>query len=359
MRIHVEPDRLDGSPRLARALEGLAARGHAVSWRDRRSAESVTGADLVIGAASPVRVARSGWGVRADAMIVATDARALRSWGTLERFAWGSLWSLALITEADASELQAAMRGSHVHGIASDRVALWAPGDPPDKADVTHPDVEVLERASERALARARAGPRRAALFLDRDGTLVVERGYLSEPAGLELLPGVAQGLREAHHAGLALVVISNQAGVGRGRYPLERAFATMAALRRLLRAEGVELDAIHFCPHHPDAGCACRKPGTLLLERAADDLRLSLAASTMVGDRSLDVAAGQAAGGAGVLLRTGYGHEEERRLAAGGDVRPDADLRYARRGGALGGRPRGRAVRGGLNQRSGRRSRR
>ena len=81
-----------------------------------------------------------------------------------------------------------------------------------------------------------------------------------------------------------------------------------------LLRAEGVELDAVRFCPHAPDAGCACRKPGTLLLQEAAEDLRLSLASSVMVGDKRIDVEAGQAAGGMGVLVRTGYGREEEAR---------------------------------------------
>jgi histidinol-phosphate phosphatase family protein len=149
-------------------------------------------------------------------------------------------------------------------------------------------------------------------VFVDRDGTLIAEAGYLSDPDGVVLLPGVAHALRQLRDAGLPVVVISNQAGVGRGRYPLAAAHATMARLRVLLRGHGVELDAVRFCPHAPDAGCACRKPGTRLFAEAAEDLRLSLASSVMVGDKRLDAEAGQAAGGMGLLVRTGYGRQEE-----------------------------------------------
>jgi histidinol-phosphate phosphatase family protein len=164
-------------------------------------------------------------------------------------------------------------------------------------------------------------------VFLDRDGTLIVERGYLSDPDGVELLPGVAAALRQLHAAGVAIVVVSNQAGVGRGLFPVERAWATMARLRRLLRAEGVELDAVRFCPHRPDEGCRCRKPGTGMLEDASEALHLSPVGSVMAGDRWLDAAAGRAAGGMGVLLRTGYGREEEAKIAAGEVPAPDLVL--------------------------------
>jgi histidinol phosphatase-like enzyme len=87
-----------------------------------------------------------------------------------------------------------------------------------------------------------------------------------------------------------------------------------MARLRRLLRAQGVELDGVYFCPHRPEEGCACRKPGTALLERAAEDLNLHLRSSFMVGDKRLDVETGHRASARGVLLRTGYGRDEERR---------------------------------------------
>jgi histidinol-phosphate phosphatase family protein len=160
-------------------------------------------------------------------------------------------------------------------------------------------------------------------VFVDRDGTLVKEVGYLSDPADLVLLPGAARGIREAHAAGFPVIVVSNQSGVGRGLFPLSRVYAAMARLRALLREEGAEPDAIYFCPHRPEADCPCRKPRPGLLERAADDQLIDLRSSVMIGDKRLDPATGHAAGGAGVLVRTGYGREEER--AAGEGREPDA----------------------------------
>jgi histidinol-phosphate phosphatase family protein len=327
MRVAIEGRTVSmAPPRLLQAARGLERRGHDVTWwgaalpdepglRPGAAADRVAGADVVIGADAPARVARMAWGLRAQAMILgATAARVVR-WGWVERWAWDSVHAMALIEESDADAVREGARG-----LPLERFALWPPGVAPPRPDVTHGDVELLERACERALARSRGPGVRAAAFVDRDGTLVEEHGYLSDPAALRLLPGVAAALRETRAAGHPVVVISNQAGVGRGRYPLERAYATMARLRVLLRAEGVELDAIHFCPHAPDAGCACRKPGTLLIERAADDLQIALTASVMVGDKRLDAAAGRAAGMSGVLVRTGYGRDEEAASGEGGE---------------------------------------
>jgi len=157
---------------------------------------------------------------------------------------------------------------------------------------------------------------------VDRDGTLIREREYLSDPHDVELLPGVAAALREVRSAGHPVAVITNQAGVGRGYFSEARLYEVMARMRELFRAEGVELDTVRVCPHAPDAGCDCRKPGGRLLREAADDLRLSLRDSAMVGDRWSDVDAGRGVGAAGVLVRTGYGAGEER---LGAD-RPPAD---------------------------------
>jgi D-glycero-D-manno-heptose 1,7-bisphosphate phosphatase len=115
-------------------------------------------------------------------------------------------------------------------------------------------------------------------------------------------------------------VVISNQAGVGRGLFPESRVHEVMARVRTLLRADGVELDAVRHCPHAPEAGCDCRKPGTRLFREAAEDLRLSLKQSVMVGDKWIDVEAGRAAGGAGVLGAHGHGAEESRQERAPGE---------------------------------------
>ncbi len=124
---------------------------------------------------------------------------------------------------------------------------------------------------------------------------------------------------------GIPVIVVSNQSGVGRGLFPLARVYEIMARLRSLLRDAGVELDGVYFCPHRPDEGCACRKPGIRLLERAAEDHQLGLRGCFMVGDKRLDVETAHRAHARGVLVRTGYGREEEALLAgAGAAGRPD-----------------------------------
>src|SRR5262249_51264316 len=114
--------------------------------------------------------------------------------------------------------------------------------------------------------------------------------------------------------------------GVGRGLFPESRVHQAMARLRFALRERGVELDAIYFCPHRPEAGCACRKPGIALLERAADDLQLSLRRSAVGGGTLPGVETAHNAGALGLLVRTGYGRSEEQQLGGEGNgVRPDA----------------------------------
>ncbi|NOT35015.1 MAG: HAD family hydrolase [Candidatus Eisenbacteria bacterium] len=252
-------------------------------------------------------------------MVLPLSLERVTRWSALDRFAWGSLHSHGVLDGAEGEALRAAP-----HGIDLERVGLWPTAEFESGGEASHPDVEILERACERAIARHRGRGERVGLFLDRDGTLVREVGYLSDPGDLELLPGVDVALRRAADAGLALVVISNQAGVGRGLFPLERVYEAMARLRELLRERGVELDAIHFCPHRPGEGCVCRKPAPGLLERAAQDLQLRLSASVMVGDKRLDPATGHAAGARGVLVRTGYGREEEQVLGSDGFESPD-----------------------------------
>jgi histidinol-phosphate phosphatase family protein len=325
MRLLVDARRLAGrSARLAPTAAALAERGHETWWLAEEGSAPVGtklapggGAlsritvDVALGgSASPLRTAFAGWRTRARVMVLALDGAQIARWGVLDRLAWDTLHSGGLIEEEEADAMRADPRG-----LDRERLALWS-GDPETSIpDVCAADVEILERACERALARQRSRSTRAAVFVDRDGTLVVERGYLSDPDDLELLPGVPAALRTLHAAGYPIIVISNQSGVGRGLFPLSRVYAAMARLRRELRAHAVELDAVYFCPHRPEEGCACRKPGTELLERAADDLLLSLPHSTMIGDKLLDAATGKNAGGRGVLLRTGYGHDEERRI--------------------------------------------
>jgi D-glycero-D-manno-heptose 1,7-bisphosphate phosphatase len=153
----------------------------------------------------------------------------------------------------------------------------------------------------------------RPAVFLDRDGTLMVECGYLSDPAGVALLPGAAAALRRLADAGHALVLVTNQSGIARGLYD-EAAFRSVQQrLETLLAAEGVRLDGVYMCPHHPDHSgpCPCRKPGLALFQAAVRELGLDPAASAFVGDRLRDVVPALAFGGLGILVRTGYGAAE------------------------------------------------
>jgi D-glycero-D-manno-heptose 1,7-bisphosphate phosphatase len=162
-------------------------------------------------------------------------------------------------------------------------------------------------------------GVRRAA-FLDRDGTIIVERNYLRDPADVELLPGAAAGLRALRDAGYLLVLVTNQSGIARGLLDEADFHAVQRRLEELLAAEGVALDATYWCPHHPDytGPCECRKPGTALFRRAAEELGVELAASVFVGDRMRDVEPALELGGRGVLVRTGYGEEEEEGVPEG-----------------------------------------
>ena len=133
-------------------------------------------------------------------------------------------------------------------------------------------------------------------MFIDRDGTLIHDPGYLSDPDGVKLLPGAGAALRALRNNGFALVVISNQSGIARGLITPEQAAAVHERVVRELAAEGVELDDTRYCPHHPDDGCSCRKPRPGLLLDAARDLDLHLASSVMIGNTEADVGAGRAA---------------------------------------------------------------
>lgn len=323
--------------RMATALAGLELRGHDVAWSGAgkdtvsghpgstgggshaRSTPEAGAVEIVVGGGEgPMRAALAGRLAGAQVMLLDLHVASLDRWGWLERWAWDSLFSVALIEDQEAGSLSVDPRG-----LARERIGLWPSGVPASTPDPAHADVEVLERACERALARHRGGAARPAVFLDRDGTLVRETGYLSDPEALELLPGVGRALRNLVEAGIPLVVVSNQSGVGRGMFTSADVHAVMARLRHRLRVHGVEISAIYYCPHRPEDGCPCRKPRTGLLERAAEDLHLSLADSVMIGDKRIDAAAGRRAGGRGVLVRTGYGREEELRTDASGPA-PD-----------------------------------
>lgn len=150
------------------------------------------------------------------------------------------------------------------------------------------------------------------ALFLDRDGTLIVDRDYLGDPAGVEILPGVGAALRRAKDAGFLLVVVSNQSGVGRGYFPESAVAAVNARMAEYLAREGVVIDRFYHCPHHPNEGCGCRKPEPGMVEAAVRDLGIDPTASFVIGDKTSDVVLARRAGARGVLLKGAQKEEHD-----------------------------------------------
>jgi D-glycero-D-manno-heptose 1,7-bisphosphate phosphatase len=147
-------------------------------------------------------------------------------------------------------------------------------------------------------------------VFLDRDGTIVDDPGFLHEAAQVRLLPGAAEAIRHLNEAGWLVVTVSNQSGIARGLYDAAAYGAVQGRLSELLAASGARLDASYYCPHHPafTGPCECRKPGVKLFRDAEAQLGLDLARSFWVGDRVGDVAPARTLGGQGILVATGYG---------------------------------------------------
>ena len=165
----------------------------------------------------------------------------------------------------------------------------------------------------------------RRAVFLDRDGTINEEKDYLHRPEDFAFLSGAPEAIRLLNEAGFSVVVITNQSGIGRGYYDEEALRRLHAHMHEELARYGAVVDACYFCPHHPEHGtgdyrreCSCRKPFPGMLHAAADELCLDLGASYVVGDKISDIEAGLNAGCRPLLVRTGYGAEEERFLPAG-----------------------------------------
>ncbi len=161
---------------------------------------------------------------------------------------------------------------------------------------------------------------RRRFVMLDRDGTLIHERHYLSAPEQVELLPGVVEGLLALRQLDLGLVVLTNQSGVGRGLFDLAALNRIHERMNHLLKAQGVELDGIYHCPHLPEDGCVCRKPAAGMALKAAQELDFDPAQGFMVGDKNVDVQLGKNIGAKSILVLTGYGKKE----LESGEVHPD-----------------------------------
>ena len=151
------------------------------------------------------------------------------------------------------------------------------------------------------------------AVMFDRDGTIIVERHYLSRPNDVELIPGVAEAMSRLQVAGFALVVLTNQSGIAREFFELGDLEKVHDRLRDLLAAEGVDLDGIYYCPHHPEEQCCCRKPAPGMIEKAVEALGFDPEKSTMIGDKVCDIKLGESVGATTILVRTGYGRQIER----------------------------------------------
>ena len=144
--------------------------------------------------------------------------------------------------------------------------------------------------------------------LLDRDGTIIVERNYLADPKGVELLPNAACGLRELRALGFKLVLVTNQSGIGRGYFSVQTVDQIHQVLQDKLRAEDAYLDAVYVCPHIPEAGCSCRKPEPGLALQAAEELGFDPKLAVVIGDKPCDVDLAARIGAVSMLVKTGYG---------------------------------------------------
>jgi len=165
---------------------------------------------------------------------------------------------------------------------------------------------------------------RNRAVFVDRDGTLNVNIDYLSDPEKYQLYPGVAEGLRLLKEAGFLIVVITNQSGIGRGIFDDKALERVHQRMRDLLAKEGAVIDAVYYCPHHPNDKCACRKPGTALFNMAAKDLHIDPKKSFVIGDMKMDVAAGQKMGARTALVPEPRNRAKTLKAMEGWEAKPD-----------------------------------
>jgi D-glycero-D-manno-heptose 1,7-bisphosphate phosphatase len=166
--------------------------------------------------------------------------------------------------------------------------------------------------------------PLRPAVFLDRDGTIAEEVGYLNHASRFRVFPFVAAAIQRLNEAELPVIVVTNQSGVGRGYFPESLVQTVNELMTQQLAAAGAKIDAIYYCPHVSVENCSCRKPKTGMLERAAQEHALDLQRSFIVGDRYGDMELARNARARSILVRTGYGEGELAWHAAKCPVQPD-----------------------------------
>ena len=162
--------------------------------------------------------------------------------------------------------------------------------------------------------------PQSAIILIDRDGTINVERHYLSSPEQVELFPRSADGIKLLRSLGLTVVVVTNQSAIGRGLFDLKTLDAIHERLKALLHEEGATVDAIYFCPHTPEDVCNCRKPKAAMAEQAAKEFNANLSQSFLIGDNVCDIELGKNVSATTILVRTGYGEK----VLSEGSTNPD-----------------------------------
>ena len=153
------------------------------------------------------------------------------------------------------------------------------------------------------------------AVFLDRDGTINEDTGYIDSPEKLVIIRGASDAIKKLNENEFGVIVISNQSGVGRGYFSKEAAEEVNKKLVKILNKGGAHIDGIYYCPHHPDDNCDCRKPRTGLIEMAKGDLNLDIKKSYVVGDKVSDIELAMNAGAKAILVLTGRGTDERNRL--------------------------------------------
>ena len=161
------------------------------------------------------------------------------------------------------------------------------------------------------------------AVFLDRDGTINTEVDYLNSIKDLRLIRDAAKAIRILNQNQIKVIIVTNQSGISRGLFSIDDLENVHNELKRRLRRKGAYIDAIYYCPHHPDDGCLCRKPKDRMFKLAAKDFDLKLNKCYIVGDKLTDIKAAHNISAMGILVRTGYGKSEQNKLREA-DIMPD-----------------------------------
>ena len=161
------------------------------------------------------------------------------------------------------------------------------------------------------------------AVFLDRDGTINTEVDYLNSIKDLRLIRDAAKAIRILNQNQIKVIIVTNQSGISRGLFSIDDLENVHNELKRRLRRKGAYIDAIYYCPHHPDDGCLCRKPKDRMFKLAAKDFDLKLNKCYVIGDKLADIKSAHNISAKGILVRTGYGKSEQNKLREA-DIMPD-----------------------------------